>query len=178
MSTPQYRFATIMSADLVGFARLTAANTEHTATLLLTLQRWMSRLVRVYGGRVVDIAGDGLLAEFSQEEPALFCAAAVQRVLADFNRGRAASDELQLRIGLHTGTLLALGHRVFGDPVNIAARLQSEAPSGGVIASTETVRHTSFDLAGWAATGPRLLKNIPYPVTAWRAPAELFHAKR
>lgn len=176
MSTFEYRSATIMSIDMVGFARLIANNTERTAQLLLERQRTITQLVCAAGGRVVDMTGDQLLAEFEAEDAAVHCAIAAQRRLAEINGRSASAEQLKFRIGLHSGRIVALRERIFGDPVNIASRLQSEAPSGGLMLSERVLERSNLT----AGTADRMepsarlnLKNIPYSVTAWAATMEV-----
>jgi TolB-like protein len=122
-----------------------------------------------YGGRLVKLTGDGALVEFASAVDALSAAIEFQQAVADVNRERAEAEQVIFRLGLHLGDLIVDGDDLYGDGVNVAARLESEAPAGGILISRNVrdavagrVKATFEDLGGLS------LKNIERPVRAFR----------
>jgi adenylate cyclase len=170
------RLAAVLCADVVGYTALMAGDERGTIEALKDSRARVARLTERHGGRVVDTAGDSMLAVFPSAVECVRCAGAIQRELRarnDRSRGR----PMELRIGLHLGDLVADGASVYGDGVNIAARLQELSEPSGVCLShavLEQVRH-HLDLRP-ECLGPQRVKNVAEPVTAYRvqlpAPAE------
>ncbi|HET6337476.1 MAG TPA: adenylate/guanylate cyclase domain-containing protein [Polyangiales bacterium] len=172
----QHRYATVMSADVAGYSRLIWDDAGHAIESLFACQAQIHQLIADFGGRLVDFTGDNLLAEFSSEMPALQCACAVQRALAVFNRGRMRSKQLRFRIGLHAGRILTHNDRLYGTTVNLASRLQTAAPIGGLLVSgafAERAGNQEILTRGH----DRTFKNIPTLVETWAVPAERFNAE-
>jgi adenylate cyclase len=166
LDQPTRRLAAILSADVVGYSRLMAEDREATVALVRQLRETVARSVAGHEGRVVDAVGDNVLAEFQTATAATRCAAALQEELAARAGGARA---LQLRIGIDLGEILAEEGRIYGDGVNVAARLQALAEPGAIYVSgpvREQIRGTlklrCDDL------GERSVKNIPYPVRVHR----------
>jgi len=163
------RLAAILAADVAGYSRMMAAN--ETATLA-ALQRHRSEVLTPaivrHHGRVVKLMGDGMLAEFSSVVEAVDCAVQVQRDMAQRNAGLADDERIAFRIGVHVGDVMVEGDDIYGDGVNVAARLEAIAEVGGVCVSgaahdeVETKLELSF-----RELGPQTLKNIPRPVLAY-----------
>jgi adenylate cyclase len=164
----QRRFTTIMSADVAGYARLMWENSTRAIESLLAWQSDVGRLVAAHGGRVIDFAGDNMLAEFRVQSSALRCACEVQRSLAALNRDQPAKGPLLVRIGLHSGSVLSYGERLFGTTVNLAARLQTAAPIGGLLVS-RVVAESAEELDVFVEGTTRIFKNIPCPIETWSA---------
>src|SRR5262245_58333759 len=121
-----------------------------------------------YGGRLVKLTGDGVLVEFASAVDALSASIEVQQAIADTNNVRSEAERIVFRMGLHVGDLIVDGDDLYGDGVNIAARLEAEAPAGGIVISRTVheavagrVAATFDDLGGLA------LKNIERPVQAF-----------
>jgi class 3 adenylate cyclase/pimeloyl-ACP methyl ester carboxylesterase len=157
------RLAAILAADVAGYSRLMS---EDEAGTLAALQACRSEVVapaiEKRGGRIVKLMGDGILAEFDSAVEAVECAAEIQRAMAE--RGRS----MQFRIGVHLGDVVIDGDDIYGDGVNIAARLQSIAEVGGVSVSRQV--HDLVEgkaAAGFRALGPQTLKNIAKPVEVY-----------
>jgi adenylate cyclase len=173
----QRRLAAILAADVVGYSRLMGADEDATLTRVQALFRELAApAVAAQGGRIFKQNGDAFLAEFPSAVGAVACAEAVQRALAGREAG--AAEPLRLRIGVHLGDVVALEGDLFGDGVNIAARLEAVAEPGGVALSAavaEAVRgKLPFPLID---AGEQALKNIARPVRVFRlgvagAPAE------
>jgi adenylate cyclase len=164
------RLAALLSADVVGYSRLMAADEVATLRAVTACREQLSELVRGHGGRVVDAPGDNLLAEFPAASRAAECAVAIQRAMAERNAPLAEAERMRLRIGLHLGEVLVEGERLYGDGVNVAARLEALAPPGG-LACSQALRdelHGRVELRLEDA-GERELKNIARPVRVFLA---------
>jgi adenylate cyclase len=159
--------ATILNADVAGYARMMAEDALATIDSLLDCVQRLSALVRLYGGRVIDATGDNLAAEFRDENAALQCALEMQHELVQRNCGRAPQQHMRFRIGLHCGEVLGVGERVFGDVVNVAARLQSSAdPDALVVSHALAERANASLLTGAVERGAQHFKHIPYAVSS------------
>jgi class 3 adenylate cyclase len=169
--TPQLprRLAAILSADVEGYSRLMGNNEEETVRTLTALRKEASALIRQQAGRVVDAPGDNLLAEFSSAADAVRCAVKLQQQMKMRNSQLLASRRMLLRIGIHLGDVIVDGERIYGDGVNIAARLEGLAEAGGVMIS-ESLRLAVGSRLPFAYDfcGEYKLKNIAEPVRAYR----------
>ncbi|MCZ6570879.1 MAG: adenylate/guanylate cyclase domain-containing protein, partial [Deltaproteobacteria bacterium] len=131
------RLAAILSADIVGYSRLMAADQSSTVRHIMAYREQVGAFVREHRGRLVDFSGDCFLAEFSSPVDAAACAAGIQRELKAENVGRPEDRRMRFRIGIHLGDVRVEGERIYGDGVNIAARLQALAEPGGVCVSSK-----------------------------------------
>jgi adenylate cyclase len=162
------RLAAVLSADAVGYSRLMNEDDEATVRTLQTYHGRIARLIDTLRGRVVDAHGDNLLAEFPSALGAVRCAIEIQRALAAENEKLAAARRMSFRIGIHMGDVMVEGSRIYGDGVNVAARLEGLAAPGGVCVSDlvyQQVRRR-LDLAV-TDLGERELKNIEGAVRAY-----------
>ncbi|WP_173132668.1 ATP-binding protein [Pseudaquabacterium terrae] len=157
-----------MSADVVGYSRLMGEDDEATVDALLGLRRTVTALVVARRGRIVDTAGDSVLAEFASAVEALRCAVDIQHALAPRQAALAPSRRMMLRIGLNLGDILEHAGGLYGDGVNIAARLQALAQPGGVCVSGNVQEQVASHVP-WAFddAGEQLVKNIARPVRAF-----------
>jgi adenylate cyclase len=163
------RLAAIFSADAVGYSRLMARDDRATVRTLEAHRDILGSRVRQFGGRVVDEAGDSLLAEFPSAADAVGCALEVQRALGERNAELPESQVMAFRIGVHLGDVLVAEDRIYGDGVNIAARLQALADPGGICISGtvyDQVRSHYGELC--EDRGEQRLKNIDRPVRTYR----------
>ena len=163
------RLVAILSADAVEYSRLMAEDEAATVRTLTAYRAEITLLVGQHRGRVVDAPGDNLLAEFPSALDATHCAVEVQRVLAARNADLPGERRMEFRIGIHLGDVMVEGGRIYGDGVNIAARLEGLAEPGGICISAtvqEQVRH-KLDLE-YEDLGEREIKNIPDPVPVYR----------
>jgi len=166
------RLAAILCVDAVGYSRLMAADEVATLRTLEAYREEMAALVRQHGGRVVDSPGDNLLAEFPSASEAVGCAVELQRVFEARNRARPAERRMAFRMGVHLGEVMAEGQRIYGDGVNIAARLEGLAEPGGICISGAVHEQVESKLeVGFQDLGEQSLKNIPKPVRAFRVGA-------
>ena len=170
MAREQRKLAAILAADVVGYSRLMGR--DESGTLSRLREHRKERLEPVlarYGGRLVKLTGDGALIEFASAVDALSAAIEFQQTVADFNRNLSEADQIVFRIGLHLGDLIVDGDDLYGDGVNIAARLESKSPPGGIIASRALREAVQGQLkADLHALGELTLKNIDRPIRAFR----------
>lgn len=164
------RLAAIVSVDVVGYSRLMQADEAGTfARLKAYRKELVEPAVAAKGGRVVKLMGDGMLIEFASAVDALACAVAVQRGLAERNAPLPSEQRIEARIGINVGDVIVEGDDIFGDGVNIAARLQALAEPGTIYVSGDAQRFIGgrLDLR-LEDRGMRALKNIAEPVHVWR----------
>ncbi len=130
------RLATILSLDVVGFSRMMQTGSSRLLTALNILYRKIiSPAVAAHNGRVVKLLGDGALIEFASASKALDCAVTIQKMMRAADLPYIYPETIRLRAGIHAGDVLVEGEDLFGDAVNIAARIQSAAPPGGILIS-------------------------------------------
>ena len=136
LSRHQRRLAVIVFVDVVGYSRLMGRNESGTHALLKAhlAERVMPSSTR-HGGRVVKSTGDGVLAEFGSTVDALSALIELQQAMANANREQPEADKIVFRAGVHLGEVIVEDDDLYGDAVNIAARLQGEAPPGGILIS-------------------------------------------
>ncbi len=148
MSEPERHLAAILSADAVGYSRLMAEDDDITVRMLTGYRRAITDLVEEHQGRVVDAPGDNVLAEFPAATEAVQCALEIQAVLAVRNAPLPDDRKMQFRIGVHLGEVRVEDSRIYGDGVNIAARLERLAEPGGLCISQEVYGqvHNKLDL--------------------------------
>ncbi len=159
------RLAAIMSADVAGYSRLMEADETGTLATLRAHRVVTDRVIAEHNGRIVGTAGDSLLVEFPSAAEAVSCAHAVQVFMAERNADVAENKRMQFRIGVNLGDIMIEGTDVFGNGVNIAARLQELAEPGGIWMSNvvhDQVRH-SLKLR-YEDQGEHRVKNISEPV--------------
>jgi class 3 adenylate cyclase/pimeloyl-ACP methyl ester carboxylesterase len=159
------RLAAILAADIAGYSRLMADDEEATVRALKAHQAAILPLVGRYGGRIIDTAGDGILAEFASVVNAAECAVEIQTVMATRNEPVRESRRMRFRIGINLGDVIHDDARIYGDGINVAARLENIAEPGGICISRQVFDQVSRALkADFQALGPRTFKNIERPV--------------
>jgi adenylate cyclase len=165
----QRRLAAIVAADVVGYSRLMGRDESGTlARLRKNRSERLDPVLKKYGGRLVKLTGDGALVEFASAVDALSAAIEFQQAMADANGDQPAEAALVFRMGLHLGDLIVDGDDLYGDGVNIAARLEAEAPAGGVVISRTVHEAVRGRLkANFEDLGRLALKNIDRPVQAF-----------
>jgi adenylate cyclase len=163
------KLAAILSADVVGYSRLMAEDEAATIRTLTDYREDIAMRVRQHRGRVVDAPGDNLLAEFPTALDAVRCAVETQGVLRALNASLPDERRMDFRIGVHMGDVAAEGERIYGDGVNIAARLEALAEAGGVCISATVHEQVRNKLdAGFTDLGDHTVKNIPDQVRVYR----------
>ena len=136
MSTPiKRKLAAILSADVAGYSRLMGADEEGTLRLLAAHRAVVDSIIELHDGRVVNTAGDSVLAEFTSPVEAVRAAGEIQDALKTRNESLPESRRMFFRIGIHLGDVMIKGDDLLGDGVNVAARLQAMAEPGGLCIS-------------------------------------------
>jgi len=169
MTEAERKLAAILSADAVGYSRLMAEDEAATIHTLTDYRAEIALLIEQRRGRVVDTPGDNVLAEFPTALDAVRCAVEIQGVLRARNASLPAERRMDFRIGVHMGDVAVEDGRVYGDGVNIAARLEALAEAGGICISAmvrEQVRN-KLDV-GYVDLGDQTVKNIPDQVHVYR----------
>src|SRR2546426_7421101 len=167
-SSMKRRLAAILAADIAGYSRLMGENEAATVRDLKAHQAVVLPLVGRYGGRIIDTAGDGILAEFPSVINATDCAVEIQTIMATRNEAQPESRRMRLRIGINLGDVIQDETRIYGDGVNVAARLQTYAEPGGVVVSG-AVAEQIVSLPGVRVMdlGELHLRNMLRPVRAF-----------
>jgi adenylate cyclase len=163
------KLTTILSADVVGYSLLMEDDEAATVKTLEAYKKIISDLVKQHRGRVVDSPGDNLLAEFTSVVDAVQCAVATQKELKARNTELLENRRMQFRIGVNLGDVIEEESRIYGDGVNIAARLESLADPGGICLSKTAFDQVETKLPfGYEFLGEQTVKNITKPVGAYR----------
>jgi len=164
------KLTAILAADMAGYSRLMGADEEGTLRRLGECRRnFIDPKVAEYRGRIVKTAGDGLLIEYSSVVDAVRCAVDIQRAMATFNRALPAGRRMDFRIGINLGDVVALEEDIYGDGVNVAARLEGLADPGGICISKPVLDQVQdkLDLAV-EDLGEKQVKNIARPIRVLR----------
>jgi adenylate cyclase len=163
------KLSAIFSADVEGYSRLMGEDELATIETLTSHKETMGKLIRQYRGRVVDSTGDNLLAEFASVVDAVQCAVEVQQVLSSKNETLPENRRMNFRIGINSGDVVEEDERIYGDGVNVAARVESLAEGGGI-----SISGTAYDQLGkklplgYEYIGEQSVKNIEKPVRVYR----------
>src|SRR5438477_1490759 len=160
------RLTPILAADVVGYSRLMGADEAGTLAILKKIRsELIETKIAEHQGRVVKLTGDGILAEFPSVVSAVACAAEMQRGLRERAAGAPTDRRVEFRIGVNLGDVMVEGDDIYGDGVNVAARLESIAERGGIIVSHSVRDHVGnrLDLV-FEDMGEQSLKNIAKPI--------------
>ena len=167
------KLTAILSADVEGYSRLMADDEAATVKTIATYREVMALLIKQHRGRVVDAPGDNVLAEFASVVDAVQCAVAVQKEFQSRNAALPENRRMQFRIGINLGDVIEEKNRLYGDGVNIAARLEALAEPGGICVSKTSFDHIETKLPlGYEYLGEQEVKNIPKPVGAYKVVME------
>ena len=163
------KITAIMSSDVVGYSKLMGDDEAATVKTLEAYQSVMSTLIDQHRGRVIDSPGDNMLSEFASVVDAVQCAVAIQKELNSRNAELPENRKMRFRIGINLGDVIQEEDRIYGDGVNIAARLESLADPGGICVSKTAFDHIETKLPlGYEFLGEQEVKNITKPVGAYR----------
>jgi adenylate cyclase len=163
------KLTAILSADVKEYSRLMSQDERGTIRTLTTYKEAMSMLIQEYKGRVVDSPGDNLLADFSSVVDAVNCAVEIQGELAERNAELPPARQMEFRIGINLGDIVEEEGRIYGDGVNIAARLESLAEAGGICISGTVHEHVENKLGlQYNYLGEQKVKNIAKPVRVYK----------
>jgi len=171
MTTEDFKrkLTAILSADVVGYSRLMGDDESATVKTLEIYKGVMSSLIKQHRGRVVDSPGDNLLAEFGSVVDAVQCAVSIQKELQARNKELPENRRMDFRIGINLGDVIEEEDRLYGDGVNIAARLEALADPGGICVSKTAFDHIESKLPlGYEFMGEQTVKNIAKPVGAYK----------
>jgi len=167
------KLTAILSADVVGYSRLMENNEDETIKTLNTNRNSMETLIQQYRGRVVDMTGDNLMAEFTSAVDAVNCAVNVQQELAERNAELPYERKMEFRIGVNVGDVVEEEDRIYGEGVNIAARVESMAEAGGICVSGRAYDQVSNKLGlKYENLGKHQVKNIRTPIRIYRVMME------
>ena len=166
----QRRLAAILSADVVGYSRLMGIDEAGTLARLKALRRdLIDPNIAAHSGRIVKLMGDGVLVEFGSAVDAVACAIEIQKHVREHDAGRSEANPIQFRVGINVGDIIIEGDDIFGDGVNIAARIESVAAPGGISLSEDAWRQVQGKVAAnFVDSGEQSLKNIARPVRVYR----------
>ncbi|OWV76925.1 adenylate cyclase [Rhizobium sp. R339] len=168
MSETRRKLTTIFCADVQDYTRLMGADEEGTLATLKRCREAMGHLIESHGGRVVNTWGDGLIADFPSVVEAVRAAVDTQNELAGFNAGRPSDGRMLFRIGINLGDVIVEGDDIYGDGVNIAARLQTSAAPGGIVISSTVYDQVRNKVAvGFEFLGPLVVKNVEEGVPSY-----------
>src|SRR5213596_1461354 len=159
------RLAAVLAADVAGYSRLMGTDEEGTLVRLKAIRKSLvDPAIASHRGRIVKTTGDGMLVEFASAVDAVRCAVKVQRSMAEQNTGVPQDVRIEFRIGIHVGDIIIDDNDIFGDGVNIAARLEGIAEPGGICISDDAHRQVrgKIDVV-FEEMGPQNLKNIAEP---------------
>jgi adenylate cyclase len=171
MTTDTYKrkLTAVFSADVAGYSRLMGEDEQETVKTLTTYREIMASLIKQHRGRVVDSPGDNVLAEFGSVVDAVQCAVAVQKEFQARNAELPVNRRMEFRMGVNLGDVIEEEDRIYGDGVNIAARLESLADPGGICISKTAFDHIETKLPlGYEFLGEQEVKNISKPVGAYK----------
>jgi adenylate cyclase len=168
------RLAAILAADVVGYSRLMGADEEGTLGRLKAVRRELiDPKIAEHRGRIVKTTGDGILVEFASAVDAARCAVEVQRAMTERGAGMEPNKRIEIRIGIHVGDIIIDGDDIFGDGVNIAARLEGVAEPGGITISGAAHEQVRDRLPyAFEDGGEQSMKNIARPVRVYRVRAD------
>ncbi len=175
MTTESFKrkITAILSADVEGYSRLMSEDEESTVRRLTSYREAMANLTQRHRGRVVDSPGDNLLAEFGSVVDAVQCAVEVQQELKARNAELPENRRMEFRIGVNLGDVIEEGERIYGNGVNVAARVEGLADAGGICISGTAFDHVRTKLSvGYEYLGEQTVKNIPEPVRVYRVLTE------
>src|SRR6266478_10219767 len=164
------RLAAVLAADVVGYSRLMGTDEAGTLDALTKVRgEFIDSKIAEHQGRTVKVSGDGLLLEFPSVVNAVRCAAEIQRGMRDRNTNVPQERRIEFRIGVNVGDVIVQGEDIFGDGVNVAARLERIAAPGGITISGPVRDHIGnrLDLA-FEDMGEQTLKNIERPIRVYR----------
>src|SRR3984893_7549928 len=164
------RLAAILAADVAGYSRLMGADEEGThERLKVHLRDLVEPTIAEHRGRIVKTTGDGFLADFSSVVDAVRGAVDIQRGMAERNASIASTERIEFRVGINLGDVIVDGGDIFGDGVNVAARLEALAEPGGICVSEDAFRQVRGKIeAEFADIGEQSLKNIARPLSVYR----------
>jgi len=171
MTTEDFKrkLTAILSADVAGYSRLMGDDEEATVRTITAYREVMATLIEKHRGRVVDSPGDNVLSEFASVLDGVRCAVEIQEEFKARNAQLSENRRMQFRIGINLGDVIQEGERIYGDGVNIAARVEGLAEAGGICISGTVYEHIKNKLVLWSEfLGEHAVKNIVEPVRVYK----------
>src|SRR5215472_11044673 len=163
------KLTAILCADVYGYSLLMGEDEEATLRTLSSYRKIIDGFIESHHGRFVNSAGDSVLAEFTSVVQAVTCAVELQTALKAENDSLPPARRMEFRIGVNLGDVMVDGEQIYGDGVNVAARLESLAEPGGICISGTVHDQVRYRLAlPYEDIGEQTVKNIAHPVRAWR----------
>lgn len=168
MQRVKRRLAAVMCADVAQYSKLMERDEDGTLDRLKAYRSIMSALTARHNGRIVNTWGDAVIVEFGSVIDAVQCAVEIQNELSHKNAKLPDATRMEFRIGLNLGDIMIEGDDIYGDGVNVAARLQELAPKGGIMLSQSVYEQVKTKVAlGFDALGPKQVKNVSDPVETY-----------
>ena len=168
-SGPRRKLAAILAADVVGFSKLMGENEDRTLRNLKACRSLTDEAIKLNHGRIFGSAGDSVIAEFASPVDAVVAATEFQRNLRDRNESATDEDQMLFRVGLNLGDVIIEGENLYGDGVNVAARLEAAAEPGGITLSGKFHDEVCRKLdMSFVSTGEQVMKNITNPVPTYK----------
>ena len=168
-SGPRRKLAAILAADVVGFSKLMGENEDRTLRNLKACRSLTDEAIKLNHGRIFGSAGDSVIAEFASPVDAVVAATEFQRNLRDRNEGVSDEDQMLFRVGLNLGDVIIEGDNLYGDGINVAARLEASAEPGGITLSGKFHDEVCRKLdMSFVSTGEQVMKNITNPVPTYK----------
>ena len=162
------KLTTIFASDVVGFSKMMGHDEVKTLNILKKRREAIDVIIKEYGGIIFGSAGDSVIAEFSSPLKAAEAAVATQRSMKIMNQGKDSTEQMKFRVGINIGDVMVTDNNLFGDAVNIAARLEAEAkPSGICISNTVFDMINRKIMVSFEDAGELNLKNIDFPIKAF-----------
>lgn len=171
MTTQGYKrkLTAILSADVKGYSRLMGEDEVATVRTITAYRELMATLIHKHHGRVVDSPGDNMLADFVSVVDAVQCAVGIQRKITDRNTELPEERKMEFRIGINLGDVIEDGARIYGDGVNIAARVENLAEAGGICITRSAYDQVRDKLPpGYEYLGEHAVKNIAEPISVYK----------
>jgi TolB-like protein len=167
------KLSAIFAADVEAYSRLMGRDEVGTLRTLTAYRTIIDHLIASHRGRIFNTAGDSIVADFASAVDAVECAVEVQEAVGKENADRPAGEQMRFRIGIHVGDIIVQGQNLFGDAVNVAARLEALAEPGGICVSGTVEDQIGTKLAvSFVDLGEQQVKNIAQPIKAYRIKAE------
>ena len=167
--SPRRKLAAILAADVVGFSKMMGDNEDRTLRNLNACRSLTDEAIKINHGRIFGSAGDSIIAEFASPVDAVVAATEFQRNLRDRNEGVSDEDKMHFRVGLNLGDVIIEGDNLYGDGVNVAARLEASAEPGGITLSGKFHDEVCRKLdMSFVSTGEQVMKNITNPVPTFK----------
>jgi len=167
--SPRRKLAAILAADVVGFSKMMGNNEDRTLRNLNACRSLTDEAIKINHGRIFGSAGDSIIAEFASPVDAVVAATEFQRNLRDRNEGVSDEDKMHFRVGLNLGDVIIEGDNLYGDGVNVAARLEASAEPGGITLSGKFHDEVCRKLdMSFVSTGEQVMKNITNPVPTFK----------